>query len=100
MAIAREVGQAGGFLQSVIEAHPLDEEMRIMHAQLAAAGTHMLFSAPWLPGVDGSSAYQPAIDAMRAEGLDVTGTTQPRAAGFLSGLSTNILYGMRFKGEA
>ena len=100
VTIAREVGQAGGFLQSVIEAHPLDEEMRIMHAQLAAAGTHMLFSAPWLPGADGASAYQPAIDAMRAEGLDVTGTTQPRAAGFLSGLSTNILYGMRFKGEA
>ena len=36
MAIAGEVGKAGGFLQSVIEAHPLDEEMRIMQAQLAS----------------------------------------------------------------
>jgi len=100
VAIARKVGQAGGFLQSVIEAQPLDEEMRIMRLQLEAAGTHMLFSAPWLPGVDGASAYQPAVDAMRAAGLNVTGTTQPRSAGFLSGLSTNILFGMRFKGEA
>lgn len=99
-AIAREVGQAGGILQSVIEAQPLDEEMRVMRLQLEAAGTHMLFSAPWLPGVDGASAYQPAIDAMRADGLAVTGTTQPRSAGFLSGLSTNILFGMRFKGDA
>lgn len=100
VAIAREVGQAGGFMQSVIEAHPVEEEMRIIRLQLEAAGTHMLFSAPWLPGSDGTSAYQPAIDAMRADGLHVTGTTQPRSAGFLSGLSTNILFGMRLKGAA
>ncbi len=100
VSIAQEVGKAGGFLQSVIEAQPLEEEMRVMRRQLEAAGTHMLFSAPWLPGSAGDSAYQPAIDAMQAEGLQVTGTTQPRAAGFLSGLSTNILFGMRFKGEA
>lgn len=100
VAIAREVGAAGGFLQSVIEAHPLDEEMRLMRAQVEAAGTHMLFSAPWLPGAGSDSAYQPAIDAMRRDGLKVIGTTQPRAAGFLSGLSTHILFGLRFKGEA
>ena len=100
IAIAREVGKAGGILQSVIEAHPLEEEMRVMRLQAEAARTHMLFSAPWLAGVNGDSAYQPAIDAMRADGLKVTGTTQPRSAGFLSGLSTNILFGMRFKGDA
>ena len=72
VAIAKEVGAAGGIMQSVIEAHPLDEEMRIMHKQLEAAGTHMLFSAPWLPGADGASAYQPAIDSMRAAGLNIT----------------------------
>ena len=99
-AIAREVGSAGGILQSVIEAHPLDEEMRVMRLQLEAAGTHMLFSAPWLPGSDGANAYQPAIDAMRKDGLNITGTTQPRSAGFLSGLSTHILFGLRFRTEA
>lgn len=99
-AIAREVGRAGGILQSVIEAHPLEEEMRVMRLQLEAAGTHMLFSAPWLPGVDGANAYQPAIDAMRKDGLNVTGTTQPRSAGFLSGLNTHILFGLRFRTEA
>ena len=70
-----------------------------MHRQLEAAGTHMLFSAPWLPGENGDSAYQPAIDSMRAAGLNVTGTTQPRAAGFLSGLNTFILFSLRSKSE-
>ena len=47
------------------------------------------------PGVNGASAYQPAIDSMREAGLNITGTTQPRAAGFLSGLSTSILFSLR-----
>lgn len=100
VAIAKEVGAAGGIMQSVIEAHPLDEEMRIMRSQLEAAGTHMLFSAPWLPGENGASAYQPAIDSMHAAGLNITGTTQPRAAGFLSGLNTFILFSLRSKSES
>ena len=100
VAIAKEVGEAGGILQSVIEMHPVAKEMDIIRRQLEAAGTHMLFSAPWLAGEDGRNAYQPAVDAMRAAGLEITGTTQPRSAGFLSGLSTDILYGRRFKGEA
>ncbi len=97
VAIARAVGAAGGILQSVIEAKPLDEEMRIIRAQVEAAGTRMLFSAPWLPGESGASAYQPAIEAMRRDGLDVVGTTQPRAAGFLSGLQTSILFAVRIR---
>ncbi|HCD27643.1 MAG TPA: hypothetical protein DER02_08985 [Gammaproteobacteria bacterium] len=99
VAIAKEVGAAGGIMQSVIEAHPLDEEMGLMRKQLEAAGTHMLFSAPWLPGENGASAYQPAIDSMRSAGLDITGTTQPRAAGFLSGLNTFILFSLRSESE-
>ena len=35
------------------------------------------------------------IDDMKQAGLHITGTTQPRAAGFLSGLKTNVLIGMR-----
>jgi N-acyl-D-aspartate/D-glutamate deacylase len=97
---AKEVGKAGGIRQSVIEMHPVEKEMEIIRQQLEAAGTHMLFSAPWLGGENGINAYQPAIDAMRADGLEITGTTQPRSAGFLSGLSTDILFGRRFKGEA
>ena len=100
VSIAKEVGKAGGILQSVIEMHPVEKEMDIIRQQLEAAGTHMLFSAPWLGGENGINAYQPAIDAMRADGLEITGTTQPRSAGFLSGLSTDILFGRRFKGEA
>ena len=102
VAISKAVGKYGGMLQSVIESGSgkLDEEMRLMKKQLTAAGTRLLFSAPWEPGKDGASAYQEAIDDMRSSGLDITGTTQPRAAGFLSGLKTDILFGMRLKGPA
>ena len=100
VAIAAKVGAAGGFMQTVVESHPLDEELRIMRKQLEAAGTHMLFSAPWMPGADGRSAYQPAIDEMRSAGLNITGTTQPRAAGFLSSLSTPILFCLRSRSES
>jgi N-acyl-D-aspartate/D-glutamate deacylase len=37
---------------------------------------------------------------MRAAGLNITGTTQPRAAGFLSGLNTVILFSLRSKSES
>lgn len=100
IAIAKAVGEHGGMLQSVIESDPLDVEMALMRKQLKAAGTRMLFSAPWLPGEDGASAYQPAITAMQEEGLNIFGTTQPRAAAFLSGLKTDVLFGFRLKGAA
>lgn len=97
IAISKAVGQHGGMLQSVIESGKLDEELALMKQQLTASGTRLLFSAPWEPGEGGASAYQPAIDDMKQAGLDITGTTQPRAAGFLSGLKTNVLIGMRLK---
>ncbi|MEM7019991.1 MAG: amidohydrolase family protein [Pseudomonadota bacterium] len=99
VAISKAVGEQGGILQSVIESGSLDKEMGLIKKQLSAAGTRLLFSAPWIPGEDGASAYQPAIDDMRAAGLDVMGTTQPRSAAFLSGLKTNVLFGMRLKGD-
>ena len=98
VAISKAVGAQGGMLQSVIESGQLDAEMTLMHAQLRAAGTRLLFSAPWTPDADGKNAYLPGIEAMQRDGLDIMGTTQPRAAGFLSGLKTNVLFGMRLKG--
>ena len=100
VAISKAVGEHGGMLQSVIQSDVLDDEIALMREQLRAAKTRLLFSAPWTPTATGENAYLPGIDAIREEGLDIVGTTQPRAAGFLSGLKTNVLYGMRLKGQA
>ena len=99
--ISAAVGREGGILQSVIEGGAkLEAELQLIKKQLTAARTRLLFSAPWEPGKEGKSAYQPAINDMQSHGLDVMGTTQPRAAAFLSGLKSNVLYGMRHKGQA
>ena len=101
VTISAAVGREGGILQSVIEGGvKLEAELQLIKKQLTAARTRLLFSAPWEPGKDGKSAYQPAINDMQSHGLDVMGTTQPRAAAFLSGLKSNVLYGMRHKGQA
>lgn len=99
VAISAAVGAEGGILQSVIQGgENLPAELALIKKQLTAARTRLLFSAPWEPGENGKSAYQPAIDDMRDSGLDVVGTTQPRAAAFLSGIKSNVLFGMRLKG--
>ncbi len=99
VAISTAVGAHGGILQSVIQSDVLDDEIALMHAQLRAAKTRLLFSAPWTPTPTGENAYLPGIEAIRAEGYDIVGTTQPRAAGFLSGLKTSVLFGMRLRGD-
>ncbi len=101
ISISAAVGTQGGILQSVIEGgDKLPAELALIKKQLTAAKTRLLFSAPWEPGENGKSAYQGAIDDMKASGLDIVGTTQPRAAAFLSGLQSNILFAMRPKGNA
>ena len=101
ISISAAAGAEGGILQSVIEGgDKLSTELSLIKKQLTAAKTRLLFSAPWEPGENGVSAYQGAIDDMKASGLDIVGTTQPRAAAFLSGLQSNLLFAMRSKGEA
>ena len=93
VAISRAVGQNGGILQSVLNYRKLDEEMAILTNQVRAAGTRILFSAPYNPGPDGiGSGYDGAIAAMQSEGLDVNALTLPRSGGFLSGLTTGIAF--------
>ena len=98
VAISKAVGRHGGLLQSVLNYGKLDEEMDILAKQCRAAGTRLLFSAPYFPGTNGSDAagegtgYDQAIAAMRDEGLDVSGLTLPRSGGFVSGLQTDALF--------
>ena len=96
VAISKAVGKHGGLLQSVLNYAKLDEEMRMVAQQCRAAGTRILFSAPYAPGMDDAAVaergngYDGAINAMREEGLDVTGLTLPRSGGFVTGLRTDM----------
>ena len=96
VAISKAVGKHRGLLQSVLNYAKLDEEMRIVAQQCRAAGTRILFSAPYAPGMDEAAVaergngYDSAINAMRDEGLDVTGLTLPRSGGFVTGLRTDM----------
>ena len=91
VAISRAVGEHGGILQSVLNYGKLDEEMSILANQLRAAGTRILFSAPYAPGPKGEgSNYDAAIAAMQSEGMDVNALTLPRSGGFVSGLRTEL----------
>ena len=93
VAISKAVGQHGGILQSVLNYSKLDEEMSILTSQVRAAGTRILFSAPYNRGPDGTgTGYDAAIAAMQSEGLDVNALTLPRSGGFLSGLHTDMLF--------
>ena len=93
VAISKAVGEAGGILQSVLNYAKLDDEMEMLSRQARAARTRVLFSAPFQRSADGDAdAYTATIDALRDEGLDVSGLTLPRSGGFLSGLTTDILF--------
>ena len=65
-AIARQVGANGGILQFVLNYGNLAEEMDLITTQARAAGTQLLFSAPFNPGIDGNlTGYDEAIAKMR-----------------------------------
>ena len=94
VAISDAVGKHGGILQSVLNYSKLDDEMALLTKQCRAAGTRVLFSAPYAPSRDGAgTGYDRAIAAMQNEGLDVNALTLPRSGGFLSGLHTDMLFG-------
>lgn len=90
-AISQQVGANNGILQFVLNYPKLDEEMALIAAQARVAGTKLLFSAPYQPpSNDRLTGFDDAVDAMIAEGIDVTGLTLPRSGGFISGLVTGI----------
>ncbi|MAW28854.1 MAG: amidohydrolase [Gammaproteobacteria bacterium] len=94
-AIAKQVGANGGILQFVLNYGNLAEEMDLITTQARAAGTQLLFSAPFNPGTDGHlTGYDEAIAKMKAEGLSVNGLTLPRSGGFIASLATEMLFNM------
>jgi N-acyl-D-aspartate/D-glutamate deacylase len=90
-AIAREVGQHGGIMQTVFgmprEAR-FDDEFELL-ADEARVTKGVLFSSNVETGV---KVQDQKVKAMLAKGLNVASVTVPRAGGGVGGLSTNNLW--------
>ena len=87
-AIAKEVGEFGGIMQTVSDFKEFDEEMDLI-ADEARLTNGALFSTAAEIGVE---RMDKKVMAMREEGLNVTSITVPRSGGGVGGLSTNNFF--------
>ena len=83
LAIARAVGAEGGLMQIVPNFGKVEEEMDLMAQE--GQTSRVLFSAI----AEHREALDDKVTAMRADGVDITAVTVPRAGGGIIGLATN-----------
>ena len=83
LAIARAVGAEGGLMQIVPNFGKVEEEMDLMAQE--GQTSRVLFSAI----AEHREALDEKVTAMRADGVDITAVTVPRAGGGIIGLATN-----------
>ena len=83
LAIARSVGAEGGLMQIVPNFGKVEEEMDLMAQE--GQTSRVLFSAI----AEHREALDEKVTAMRADGVDITAVTVPRAGGGIIGLATN-----------
>ena len=87
-AVAKEVGAAGGIMQTVSDFRDFDAELDLIRDE-ARTARGALFSTATEIGVE---RMDERVKAMRAEGLNVTSVTVPRSGGGVGGLSTNNFF--------
>jgi len=88
-ATLREHG--GGLMQNVLNlGGDFDGEMALLRKEALASGDRVLFSVATGHSDSSGTRLNEAIDAMNAEGCDVSGVSIPRGSGFVTGL-VNIL---------
>ena len=87
-AVAREVGKHGGIMQTVSDFRDFDAEIELI-ADEARTARGALFSMAAEMGVE---RMDERVQAMRAEGLNVTSVTVPRSGGGVGGLSTSNFF--------
>ena len=87
-AVAKEVGAAGGIMQTVSDFRDFDAELDLIRDE-ARTARGALFSTAAEIGVE---RMHERVKAMRAEGLNVTSVTVPRSGGGVGGLSTNNFF--------
>ena len=83
LAIARAVGAEGGLMQTVPHFGNVEEEMDLLAEE--GASSRLLFSAIG----EHREVLDEKVSAMRANGIDITAVTVPRAGGGVTGLATN-----------
>ena len=83
LAIAKAVGEQGGLMQTVPNFGKVDDEMALLAEQ--GKSSRVLFSAIG----EHREALDAAVTEMRANGVDITAVTVPRAGGGVLGLATN-----------
>ena len=83
LAIAKAVGEQGGLMQTVPNFGKVEDEMALLAEE--GKSSRILFSAIG----EHREALDVAVSAMRAEGVDITAVTVPRAGGGVVGLTTN-----------
>jgi N-acyl-D-amino-acid deacylase len=87
-AVARAIGEHGGFMQTVSDFKDFDEEMALI-ADEARLSSGALFSCA---AEIGTERMDEKVMAMRDEGLNVTSVTVPRSGGGVGGLATNNFF--------
>ena len=86
LAISRAVGQHGGLMQTVPNFGDLENEIEIMAEEGKSA--RILFSAI----SEYNNIMTGPVEEMRAQGVDITAVTVPRAGGGVLGLSTGNFF--------
>ena len=82
LAIAEAVGAQGGLMQTVPNFGKVEDEMDLLAAE--GKSSRILFSAIG----EHRETLDAKVSAMRADGIDITAVTVPRAGGGVTGLST------------
>lgn len=91
--IAAAVGKAGGLMQNVLNlGGDLEGELQLLREQAEASGGTVLFSLTAGPNDSFGDKITAAVEAMRADGLDVNSVCIPRGSGLVTGLSSLALW--------
>ena len=81
----------GGLMQNVLNlAGDFEGELALIEKQARASGDRVLFSITAGRSDASGRLFTDRIDAMRAQGLDVSGVAIPRGSGFLAGLVNTL----------
>jgi N-acyl-D-amino-acid deacylase len=90
--IAEAVREAGGgLMQNVLNlAGDFEGELDLIEREARASGDRVLFSITAGRSDESGTLFTDRIDAMRADGLDVSGVAIPRGSGFVAGLVNTL----------
>lgn len=90
--IAEAVRDAGGgLMQNVLNlAGDFEGELDLIEREARASGDRVLFSITAGRSDESGTLFTDRIDAMRAQGLDVSGVAIPRGSGFVAGLVNTL----------